>query len=80
MKFVNQPGSRGRSKERTMAKQADFSTRGSKTGKTRRMRVYSLHDDQVEIIKDALEKARQESETQYDSVALTNICMHYLAT
>ncbi len=62
-----------------MAKQAEFSTRGSKTGETRRMRVYSLHDEQVEVIKAALEKAREESETPYDSVALTNICMHYLS-
>ena len=28
----------------------------------------------------ALEKARDESNTQYDAVALTNICVHYLAT
>ena len=62
-----------------MAKQAEFSTRGSKTGKTQRMRLYSLHDDQVELIKAAFEKAREESKTQYDSVALTNICMHYLS-
>ena len=61
-----------------MAKQAEFSTRGSKTGDTQRLRIYSLHDEQVEIIKAALEKARKEAETQYDSVALTNICMYYL--
>jgi hypothetical protein len=62
-----------------MAKTAEFSNRGSKTGRTRRMRVYSLHDDQIDVIKTALEKAREESETPYDSVALTNICMHYLS-
>ena len=62
-----------------MAKTAEFSKRGSKTGGTRRMRVYSLHDDQIDVIKAALEKAREESETPYDSVALTNICMHYLS-
>ena len=62
-----------------MAKTAEFSTRGSKTGATRRMRIYSLHDDQVELVKEALELARQESETAYDSVALTHICMAYLA-
>jgi hypothetical protein len=62
-----------------MGKQAEFSSRGSKTGKTQRMRIYSLHDDEIEIIRDALEKAREESDTEYDSVALTNICMAYLS-
>jgi hypothetical protein len=62
-----------------MGKRAEFSSRGSKMGTTQRMRVYSLHADQVEIIKDALEKAREESVTEYDSVALTNICMAYLS-
>jgi peptide methionine sulfoxide reductase MsrA len=63
-----------------MGKTAEFSKRGSKNGDTYRMRIYSLHENQVEIIKPALEKAREESETEYDSVALTNICMQYLAT
>ena len=63
-----------------MAKQAEFSTRGSKTGDTQRMRIYSLHDDQVEIIKLALEKVRKEANTEYDSVALTCICMDFIAT
>lgn len=62
-----------------MAKQAEFSTRGSKTGQTQRMRIYSLHEDQIELITLAFEKAREESETEYDSVALTNICMAYLS-
>ncbi len=62
-----------------MAKHAEFSTRGSKKGQTQRMRIYSLHEDQIQLITTALEKAREESETEYDSVALTNICMSYLA-
>ncbi len=62
-----------------MAKQAEFSTRGSKTGQTQRMRIYSLHEDQIELITAALEIARIESDTEYDSVALTNICMAYLS-
>ncbi|TDJ28376.1 MAG: hypothetical protein E2O55_05130 [Gammaproteobacteria bacterium] len=62
-----------------MAKHAEFSTRGSKTGQTQRMRIYSLHEDQIQLITTALEKAREESDTEYDSVALTNICMSYLA-
>ena len=61
-----------------MGKLAEFSTRGSKTGQTQRMRIYSLHEDQIELITTALEKAREESETEYDSVALTNICLSYL--
>ncbi len=62
-----------------MAKHAEFSTRGSKTGQTRRMRIYSLHNDQIELITAALEIARIQSDTEYDSVALTNICMAYLS-
>ena len=62
-----------------MGKQAEFGTRGSKSGKTQRMRVYSLHEDQIEVIKAALEIARGQSETEYDSVALTNICVAYLS-
>lgn len=63
-----------------MSKRAEFSTRGSRTGNTRRMRIYSLHDDQVEIIQAALDHARRESNTEFDSVALTNICLHYLSS
>ena len=62
-----------------MGKRAEFSSRGSKTEKTQRMRVYSLHDEQVELIKQALERARKESHTEYDSVALSNVCMAYLS-
>ncbi len=62
-----------------MGKLAEFSTRGSKTGQTQRMRIYSLHEDQIELITLAFEKAREELETEYDSVALTNICMAYLS-
>ena len=62
-----------------MGKLAEFSTRGSKAGQTQRMRIYSLHEDQIELIQTALNKARRESETEYDSVALTNICLAYLS-
>ena len=62
-----------------MSKLAEFSTRGSKTGQTQRMRIYSLHEDQIGLIQVALDKARRESGTEYDSVALTNICMAYLS-
>jgi hypothetical protein len=63
-----------------LGKTAEFSKRGSKKGDTRRMRIYSLHDDQVDLIKTALAKARKEGETEYDSVALTYICMDFIAT
>jgi hypothetical protein len=65
--------------EEDMSKTAEFSSRGSKSGRTRRMRIYSLHDDQIELIQLALEIARRDSDTEYDSVALTNICMDFLA-
>ena len=45
-----------------------------------RLVITHVHEDQLELIKLALESARAESNTQYDAVALTNICVHYLAT
>ena len=62
-----------------MGKLAEFSTRGSKTGQTQRMRIYSLHEDQIELIQYALDRARRESETEYDSVALTFVCLAYIS-
>ena len=63
-----------------MGKLAEFSTRGSKTGQTQRMRIYSLHEDQIELITAALEIARIQSDTEYDSIPSTNICMAYLSS
>lgn len=50
----------------------------SSRGKSR-LRFTGMHDDQLEVILPALAKARAESGTEYDSVALTNICLAYLA-
>lgn len=50
-----------------------------KNGKYRLVISY-IHEDQLELIKLALESARTESNTQYDAVALTNICVSYLST
>ena len=44
-----------------------------------RLKIPCVHEDQLELIMMALERARMESETQYDAVALTKICVHYLA-
>ena len=38
-----------------------------------------IHDDHLEVIAPAIEKARQVSGTEYDSTALMTICLHYLA-
>jgi hypothetical protein len=38
-----------------------------------------VHADQLVLIEAALERARAESGTEYDAVALTNICMYYLS-
>lgn len=46
---------------------------------TSRLRFTPVHDDQLEVILPALAKARNEAETEYDTVALTCICLHYLA-
>lgn len=50
-----------------------------KNGKYR-LRLNSLHDDQLELILPALAHARAEAETEYDAVALTCICMSYLSS
>jgi hypothetical protein len=68
------------SRDHQMSRHAEFSKRGSRTGETLRMRIYSLHEDQIELIQTALAVAREASGTDYDSVALTNICMEFLAT
>jgi hypothetical protein len=36
-------------------------------------------DDQVEVVSTAIERARKQSATNYDSAALERICMDYLA-
>ena len=50
-----------------------------KNGKYR-LRINCVHEDQLELILMALEKARKGSNTQYDAVALTNICVEFLVT
>ncbi len=45
---------------------------------TYRLRFQPVFRDQLDVISLGLEKARCESDTEYDAVALTNICMWYL--
>ena len=45
-----------------------------------RMRITSIYPDNHEVIDAALEKARREGNTDYDAVALTYICLHYLSS
>lgn len=40
---------------------------------------FSLHADQKEVVDEALEKAKVEAETDFDSVALDAICQNYLS-
>lgn len=51
--------------------------RRESTGKSR-MRFFGVADDELEIILVALEIARNEANTIYDSVALDHICSSYL--
>jgi hypothetical protein len=44
-----------------------------------RLRFYHSHDDQVETIESALDRARDEMGTEFDAVALEAICMNYLS-
>jgi len=45
---------------------------------TYRLRFNSVHADQLELIQDALARAREELPTMYDVVALDAICIGYL--
>jgi len=42
-------------------------------------KTFKLHADQLETVDTALERAREEGETEYDTVALDYICMRYLS-
>jgi hypothetical protein len=44
-----------------------------------RLRFYHSHDDQVETIELALQRAREEMGTDFDIVAMEAICMNYLS-
>jgi hypothetical protein len=44
-----------------------------------RIRIYHLHEDQLETIQLALEKARLEGGSDFDSVALERICLGYIS-
>ena len=46
---------------------------------TYRFRFLSVHPDQAATILDALALARDESQTEYDTVALDGICLNYLS-
>jgi len=45
-----------------------------------RLRFYSVAHDQVEVIKHALQIAREEFSTEFDSVALDHICLSFIET
>jgi hypothetical protein len=53
--------------------------RFSESASKYRLKFYSVAPDQKEIIILALEKARAELGTRFDSVALEAICMNYLS-
>ena len=50
-----------------------------RTGKAR-LRFYGVAPDHLEMILAALEVARKDLNTEFDTVALEGICMHYLNT
>ena len=43
------------------------------------IRFYHVHEDQLKTIQDALERARSLGGSDFDSVAIDNICMGFLA-
>lgn len=58
-------------------------TTGSTADETEAKKVssltFKLHEDQREVVNEALEKAKTESNSEYPAVALEAICMGYLA-
>jgi len=50
-----------------------------RTGKAR-LRFYAVAPEHLEIILAALETARKDLDTEFDTVALEGLCMHYLNT
>lgn len=44
-----------------------------------RLRFYHAHEDQIETLQLALDRARSELGTEFDVVALEAICMNYLS-
>lgn len=52
----------------------------SKRNALYRLRIYGLDQDRLDTIVQALSIARTECDTEYDAVALENICLHFLAT
>lgn len=57
-----------------------LNTRYNAKRDTHRLRFTSVHPDQAETIFAALELARREAGTEFDTVALDAICQHFLAT
>jgi hypothetical protein len=53
--------------------------RQSKRDGKYRLRFFGLDDDQLETVLLALERCREESNTEYDVVALDRLAMHYLS-
>jgi hypothetical protein len=44
------------------------------------IRIYHLHEDQIKTIQLALEIARSESQSDFDSVAIDGICMSFISS
>ena len=45
-----------------------------------RLRIYGLDQDRLDTIVQALSVARNDCGTEFDAVALDNICQHFLTT
>jgi hypothetical protein len=41
--------------------------------------TFKMHDDQKEVVTEALDKAKEESKTEHNNVALEAICLDYLS-
>ena len=54
-------------------------TRFNRKRGTYRLRFTAMHEDQLETVFAALQRARTVAGTKYDSVALEMICLEYLA-
>ena len=54
--------------------------RFSQSRGTSRFRFYDIHEDQQDVILEALKHARQILDTQSDTYALEMVCLQYLST
>jgi len=65
-------------KAQTAGENSDAPAPSSSEAKKTSTMTFKVHKDQKEVIREALDKAKHETGTEVDTVALENICLSYL--